>query len=180
MNQNILSLVKAMEFASKKHSMQRRKGAQAEPYINHPVEVANFLAEATQGEDSILLIAALLHDTIEDCNVSHTELELEFGSEVADLVSEVTDDKSLEKSERKRLQVVNASHKSPRAKMIKIADKTSNLLAILLSPPAGWDLDRKQEYFNWAESVIAGCRGINKHLEAKFDEALARLNELSK
>jgi (p)ppGpp synthase/HD superfamily hydrolase len=178
MNEVILKIAKAFDFAAQKHSAQRRKGEHAEPYINHPAEVARLLAEATGGEDPNLIMAGMLHDTVEDCGVSHADLVREFGSDVAELVREVTDDKSLTKDERKRKQVENAPHKSRRAQMVKIADKISNLRAILESPPSDWALTRKQEYFDWAASVVAGCRGSNASLEAQFDALLARKGNL--
>jgi len=174
MSQSIVHLMRALDFAARKHRDQRRKGAASEPYINHVAEVAHLVAEATAGGDSMAVLGALLHDTIEDTKTTREELAREFGPEVAALVVEITDDKSLPKAERKRLQVENAPHKSPRAKLIKIADKTSNLGAILSSPPVDWDLTRKREYFEWAARVVAGCRGVNRALEARFDEAHRR------
>jgi (p)ppGpp synthase/HD superfamily hydrolase len=167
----VLLIARALDFAARKHVDQRRKGEAEEPYINHLAEVANLLAEATGGEDAVLVAAGLLHDTIEDVGVTHAELAQAFGPEVADLVREVTADKSLPKQERKRLQVEHAPHKSGRARQLKIADKTSNLRAIRNSPPKDWDEERKREYFDWARRVVDGCRGVNAKLEATFDEA---------
>ena len=127
---------------------------------------------------SNLVIAAYLHDTIEDCKVPYETLFAEFGKDVADLVREVSDDKDLSKAERKRLQIEHACHASPRAKHLKLADKISNLNAILASPPADWNPERKREYFEWAAKVVAGCRGVNPWLEARFDAAYARRAEL--
>lgn len=168
-----MALSRALEFAARKHSTQRRKGEAGEPYVNHLAEVARLVAEATGGKDTVAVLAALLHDAIEDTPTTREELEREFGREVADIVVEVTDDKSLPKTERKRLQVETAPHKSPRARLIKIADKTSNLRSIAGSPPVGWDLKRQREYFDWAARVVAGCRGTNATLEKWFDEAHA-------
>ena len=162
-------ILRAAAYAAQKHSAQRRKGAGQEPYVNHVLEVADRLARATQGNDLVLILGGLLHDTVEDCGVTPDELTERFGADVSALVLEVTDDKSLEKAERKRHQIVNAPHKSDRAKMLKLADKSSNLNAILTSPPANWPKERKQEYFAWAKAVIAGCRGVNPALEAEFD-----------
>ncbi|MEJ7601242.1 MAG: HD domain-containing protein [Kofleriaceae bacterium] len=171
MSLTVVDLVRAADFAARKHVAQRRKGAGAEPYINHPLEVARMLAEATDGQDIVLLMGAILHDTVEDTDATRDEIEREFGAEVADLVAEVTDDKSLEKAVRKQRQVDHTPHKSARAKQIKLADKTSNLRALGVSPPADWDHARKQQYFEWAGRVAAGCRGVNGKLEAAFDEA---------
>jgi GTP diphosphokinase / guanosine-3',5'-bis(diphosphate) 3'-diphosphatase len=128
-----------------------RKGARAEPYVNHLVEVARLLADATSGDDPALVAAGLLHDTLEDTCTTFEELEREFGADVAGLVQEVTDNKNLKKEERKRLQIETAGKKSPRARLIKIADKTSNLRSILSSPPTDWSTRRKREYFDWAK-----------------------------
>ena len=129
------------------------------------------LAEATEGRDTTLIIAGLLHDSIEDQEVQHEELVHLFSKEVADIVLEVTDDMTISKPERKQLQVAYAPYKSPRAKMLRIADKTSNLNSILTSPPAHWDRPRRREYFEWAKRVVDGCRGVNPHLDALFNEA---------
>lgn len=174
MNEKVLLITRALDFAARKHVDQRRKGLAAEPYINHLAEVARLLAEATDGADANLVAAGLLHDTIEDQGVRYEELVEAFDQDVADLVREVTDDKTLEKAERKRLQVEHAPHKSERARMLKIADKTSNLRAIRNSPPADWSEERKREYFDWAGRVVAGCRGVSAYLEAEFDAAWQR------
>ena len=173
MTNAVLHLTKALDFAARKHIDQRRKGEREEPYINHLAEVARLLADATDGDDLDLVLAGLLHDTVEDTKTTHDELVSEFGAVVADLVSEVTDDKSLEKAVRKRRQVETAPDKSDRAKMIKIADKTSNLRSIAASPPKDWSTERQREYFEWAREVVAGCRGVNDTLEEWFDEAYA-------
>lgn len=162
----------AADFAARAHTTQRRKGAAAEPYVNHVIEVADLLAEAGGADDAVLLCGGLLHDTLEDTPTTWEDLETRFGAPVADLVGEVTDDKSLPWAERKRLQVETVADKSPRARMIKLADKTSNVRSIAHSPPEGWGLDRMHRYLEWSEQVIAGCRGLNSALEAGFDAAL--------
>jgi GTP diphosphokinase / guanosine-3',5'-bis(diphosphate) 3'-diphosphatase len=167
-------LLQAARFAAEKHARQRRKNAAADPYINHPIEVAEHLAQVGGITDETILIAALLHDTIEDTATTEEELAERFGAAVAGLVRECTDDKRLAKLERKRLQIVHAPHKSAGAKQIKLADKTCNLRALLRDPPADWPLARRREYFEWAEQVVAGLLGVN----APLDECvLAVLNE---
>jgi (p)ppGpp synthase/HD superfamily hydrolase len=166
---DLVLLTRVIDFAAVKHRGQRRKGAAGEPYFNHLAEVAFLVAYATQGRDPIAVLGALLHDTIEDTETTADELEAEFGAEVARLVAEVTDDKRLPKAERKRLQVETAPHKSDRAKLIKIADKISNLRGIANSPPIDWDLARQREYFEWAARVVDGCRGVISWLETIFD-----------
>lgn len=172
-NTPLADLARAFDFAARRHVHQRRKGEAAEPYVNHLAEVAALLAEATSGKDPVLLVASLLHDAIEDQDVTRDEIALAFGAEVAELVVEVTDDKSLPKVERKRLQVESTPKKTERAKLLKLADKTSNLRAIAKSPPS-WPLQRQREYIDWAERVVAGCRGVNPILERAFDEAAAQ------
>ena len=168
------NLLKALEFAAEKHRDQRRKGVEASPYINHPIQVAEVLATFGNVDDLTTLLAAILHDTIEDTDTTKADLEDLFGSDVAEVVSEVTDDKSLPKQERKRLQVEHTPHLSDRAKQIKIADKTCNVRDIGARPPADWDEARRKEYFDWADAVVAGCRGVNKGLEDYFDECIAK------
>jgi (p)ppGpp synthase/HD superfamily hydrolase len=170
--ESVLLVARAADFAARSHVKQRRKGAAREPYINHLAEVALLLTEATDGTDAELVAAGWLHDTLEDTETEREELEARFGSAVATIVAEVTDDKSLPKHERKRLQIETTPSKSRQARMLKIADKTSNLRAMALSPPMGWDLERRDEYINWAEAVVAGCRGLNTQLEGDFDDAV--------
>ncbi len=167
-------MTRAVDFAARKHVHQRRKGETAEPYINHLADVARLLAAATDGKDTVLVVAGLLHDTLEDTETGYDELVAEFGAEVAALVAEVTDDTSLPKAERKQHQVTHASGKSARAKMLKLADKTSNLHSILSSPPVDWSQERKREYFGWARDVVGGYRGVNEYLEEEFDRVWRR------
>jgi (p)ppGpp synthase/HD superfamily hydrolase len=167
-------LARAFHYACKCHAGQKRKGAAGEPYVNHLADVARRVAEATGGADTNLIAAALLHDTIEDVGVSREDLVIAFGEDVAALVVEVTDDTSLEKAERKQLQVVHAPNKSRRAKMLKLADKASNVRAMVASPP-DWPDQRKREYADWAEAVAEGLRGANETLEIELDAAIVAL-----
>lgn len=173
MASDVEKLARAAAFAAEKHTGQVRKGDAGEPYVNHVIEVAEMLARASGGRDIELVIGGLLHDTIEDTGATHAEVAAIFGVVVADLVAEVTDDKSLPKAERKRLQVLHAAHKSSRARQLKLADKTSNLRALASSPPSDWPLARQREYVDWARSVAAGLRGANAWLEEQFDQAAA-------
>ena len=173
---SIQSILNAANFAAGKHAPQKRKGAAAEPYINHLIEVAHLVSSGLTEPDTNLIIAALLHDVIEDCDVTKDELTKRFGSDVANLVMEVTDDKSLPKRERKRLQVVNASKISARAQVIKLADKISNVRSILSSPPADWSLERQREYLEWAGQVVNNLSVPNPVLKAEFDNTYTRFN----
>jgi guanosine-3',5'-bis(diphosphate) 3'-pyrophosphohydrolase len=173
-NNQLDAILSAAHFAAEKHANQKRKGKAGEPYINHLLEVAQLISGAIPEPDTNLVIAALLHDVIEDAGVTKEELVERFGSDVANLVAEVTDDESLPKVERKRLQVENAPKKSIRAQQIKLADKISNLRAILASPPADRGFQRKKEYFEWAKRVVDGLNAPNPLLKAEFDETLER------
>lgn len=164
-------VLKAAERAAHWHSAQRRKGTAREPYINHLLEVARLVAEATDGHDPELVVAALLHDAVEDQDVTRAAIALEFGEDVAALVMEVTDDKTLPKAQRKRLQIEHAAEKSPRAAILKLADKTSNLATLAVSPPANWDTSRRLEYVQWAREVVAGLRVDNPFLLERFADA---------
>jgi guanosine-3',5'-bis(diphosphate) 3'-pyrophosphohydrolase len=163
----------AFAFAADKHRGQVRKDAARTPYIEHPLAVAHLLAEAAI-DDLTIVQAALLHDTMEDTQTSRTELEQAFGLEVAGLVAELTDDKSLPKAERKRLQRAHAGHKSPRAAILKVADKTCNLRDLHDAPPHDWPLSRKQEYFDWARAVVDALPPVPQRLRDLFDEAYAK------
>src|SRR3954468_20331730 len=164
-------LLKALAFAAHKHRDQRRKDAEASPYINHPIALADVLVNEGGVTDFEVLCAALLHDTVEDTATTHEELVDAFGSRIARIVAEVTDDKDLPKEERKRLQIEHAPHLSREAKLVKLADKLCNLRDVSERPPAKWDLARRREYFDWAAQVVDGLRGVHPRLEAAFDAA---------
>jgi guanosine-3',5'-bis(diphosphate) 3'-pyrophosphohydrolase len=167
-------LFDALAFAAHKHRAQRRKDIEASPYINHPIALADVLANAGGVEDPVTLCAALLHDTIEDTETSYEELREKFGKAIADVVMEVTDDKTLDKAARKALQVAHAHKLSQSARLVKLADKICNLRDMASSPPATWPLERKQEYYEWAKRVIDGLRGAHPGLERLFDQEYAR------
>jgi GTP diphosphokinase / guanosine-3',5'-bis(diphosphate) 3'-diphosphatase len=172
-NSSLPLVIDAVAFAADKHRDQRRKDHHASPYINHPIALAHVLAFEAKVHDEQVLIAAILHDTLEDTNTTIEELTVRFGPSVAQLVVEVSDDKSLPKLRRKALQIEHASHLSDPAKLVKLADKICNLRDVATNPPQGWDLARRREYFDWAKQVIDGLRGVRPQLEALFDAAYA-------
>lgn len=169
-------MMTALAFAADKHKNQRRKDADASPYINHPIALANLLLNEAGIEDQRVLTAAILHDTIADTDTTKQELVRHFGKDVADIVLEVTDDKTLPKADRKRLQIEHAAHISRRAKLVKLADKICNLRDISGSPPTGWSAQRKREYFDWAKEVVDRLRGVHPGLEHLFDKAYEARN----
>lgn len=171
-------LLKALRFSAEKHRDQRRKDSTQSPYINHPIQVAELLWDVGGVRDPATLIAAVLHDTIEDTDATAEEIEALFGAEVAALVLEVSDDRSLPQAVRKQLQVDNAAHKSFKAKLIKLADKACNLADITHSPPPDWSPQRRRDYVLWGERVVAGLRGASPALEAEYDSRLAEAKRL--
>jgi guanosine-3',5'-bis(diphosphate) 3'-pyrophosphohydrolase len=171
-------VLKATEFAAHKHRTQRRKDANASPYINHPIALARVLRVDGGVDDPAVIAAALLHDTIEDTDTTHAELRAAFGARIAALVAEVTDDRNLSKAERKRIQLDCAASVSKDAQQLKIADKLCNLRDILSSPPTNWPLFRKRQYFDWAKAVVDQVRESNPGLAAKFDAAYAQRSRL--
>jgi guanosine-3',5'-bis(diphosphate) 3'-pyrophosphohydrolase len=171
MEQRYAELLTAISFAAAKHRNQRRKDADGTPYINHPLQLAQLLATEGGVDDVETLIAAVLHDTVEDTETTHAELVENFGRKVADIVAEVTDDKSLLKAQRKLAQIEHAPLMSVAAALVKLADKTCNLRDVALQPPADWPLARRQEYFDWARAVVDGLPPVSKRMRAAFDAA---------
>jgi GTP diphosphokinase / guanosine-3',5'-bis(diphosphate) 3'-diphosphatase len=172
-NLSMQLFIDAVAFAATKHRMQRRKDVEASPYINHPIALAHVLAFEAKVSDEHVLIASILHDTLEDTETSFEELRERFGLPIAETVAEVTDDKTLSKLRRKALQIEHAPHLSKHAKLVKLADKICNLRDVASSPPKDWPLQRRREYFDWAKQVVDGLRGVHPRLEAIFDEAYA-------
>ena len=173
MQAGICQLIKAMAFAAHKHRDQRRKDVDASPYINHPIALADVLANEAGVDDVEVIAGALLHDTIEDTETTAEELREIFGEEICRIVLDVTDDKRLGKAERKRRQVEHAAHACHKARLVKLADKICNLRDISRTPPVDWSTERKQEYFDWAKEVVDRIRGTHATLERLFDEAYA-------
>jgi (p)ppGpp synthase/HD superfamily hydrolase len=166
----LVSVLRAADTAARRHAHQRRKGVAQEPYINHLLEVAKLVAEATGGAEPDPVIAALLHDAIEDQGVKAETIASQFGERVAEIVMEMTDDKSLPKDVRKRQQIENAPKISREAKLVKLADKISNVRTISAAPPPDWSVERRLEYIEWARQVVAGLRGTSASLEQQFDD----------
>jgi guanosine-3',5'-bis(diphosphate) 3'-pyrophosphohydrolase len=169
---DLQEFLRSAAFAAGKHRLQKRKDADASPYINHPIEVAAILAGDGGVTDAVTLAAAVLHDTLEDTETTPGELAREFGPAIRDLVQEVTDDPRLPKAARKAVQAAGAPRLSPRAKLIRIADKIANVRDVAHHPPAHWDVLRRREYLDWTEQVVAGCRGVSAALEMLYDRVL--------
>ncbi|MDQ2666642.1 MAG: HD domain-containing protein [Gemmatimonadota bacterium] len=172
-------IFRALEFAAEKHKLGRRKGGRDIPYINHPIAVARLLATVGGVTDPDVLAAAFLHDTVEDTDTTPAELVEHFGSEIAGLVAEVTDDPRLASAERKLTQEREAASKSPRAKLIRLSDKTCNVHDITFNPPPDWSVERRMEYFNWAERVVGKLRGVHPVMESFFDATVAKARRVT-
>ncbi|KAI5698014.1 hypothetical protein M8J76_009743 [Diaphorina citri] len=170
----IMNIVKATDFASHKHHFQRRKDPEGTPYIEHPVAVAHILTHLGKVSNPVVIISALLHDTVEDTDTTFEEIEREFGPRVRSVVEELTDNKHMTRDERKRCQILHAPHSSHEAKLVKLADKLHNLRDIERSLPVNWTEERKTQYFNWARDVVQGLRGTNAPIEAELDALFAK------
>lgn len=165
-------IIKCVNFCAIKHRFQKRKDPEGTPYINHPIGVANILVEEGGVTDSDVIMAALLHDTVEDTDTTLDEVEEHFGTKIRGIVGEVTDDKSLPKETRKLLQIKHASVSSFEAKLVKLADKLYNVRDLQRATPVGWSEQRVQEYYIWASQVIEGLRGTNEPIENELDKIL--------
>ena len=169
---SLTKLVDATYFAALKHTNQRRKNAANDPYINHPIHVVDLLCKAGI-EDVDILCAGVLHDTVEDTNATLEEIELRFGARVAQMVADVTDDKSLPKQVRKQKQIEHVLVASEGAKLVKLADKYSHLSDLMSNPPSAWSPDEIQGYAYWCLAVVKQIRGLNAWFDYKFDQLFA-------
>ncbi len=164
---------RAADFAACAHVDQHRKGPALEPYVNHLAEIAVMLSVATDGLDQVLVAAGWLHDTVEDTDVTLADLEHHFGPEVAGVVAEVTDDKSLSRDERKRRSAMTIASKSRRAQFLKVADQASNIRALVTTPPVGWTMKRLVSYVDWGVAIVDRVSQRNPQLEGYFWSAVA-------
>lgn len=166
-------IIRALDYAARQHTAQRRKDAAQTPYINHPIELIKVLAVEAGITDPVVLTAAILHDTVEDTATEERDLRRLFGDRITDIVMEVTDDTMLRTDVRKRLQVEHAPKKTNEAAMVKFADKISNLRDVASSPPPSWSLDRRRDYFEWAKAVVDRLPPVSAKLRKLFDDAYA-------
>lgn len=174
-------VIDALGYAAEQHRDQRSKGAEATPYINHPLTLLRILSVEGGIDDPEVPVAAALHDVIEDCSGRQqehreqhcSEIRECFGADMLALVDTLTDDKALPTPQRKRQQVAHAAHIPQQAKLVKLADKTANLRDIARCPPQHWEPERVAAYFDWAQSVAVRMHGTHMALEALFVNALA-------
>jgi guanosine-3',5'-bis(diphosphate) 3'-pyrophosphohydrolase len=175
-----MALLPAIDFAARKHIHQRRKNPEAAPKNNHPIGVAMLLQEIGGITEEDVLVAAVLHDTVEDTKTTLDEIEANFGAKVRSIVAEVTDNKADSKLKRKLDQVANAPHKSHEAKLVKMADKLYNLGDLQRSPPAGWSTTVVLGYFAWAYEVYMGLiqapRTVGPYERAEWDDHRRGIN----
>jgi guanosine-3',5'-bis(diphosphate) 3'-pyrophosphohydrolase len=170
---NMTLMLRAVSYAAWAHRDQRRKDKSSTPYINHPIGVAELIASVGLISDIDILRAAVLHDVVEDTPCTISDIRNHFGGFVGNIVEEVTDNKSLSKDERKRLQIEHAHDMSYPARVVKLADKLHNLTDLIMNPPPHWSEFRIQGYFVWAHKVIEGLRGTNVHLEKALDSVFS-------
>jgi len=175
-HKDVVRILEAVSFAAEKHQFQKRKNEDATPYIIHPIGVAHLLMTIGNVRDPDIIIGALLHDSVEDTQTTFEEIGTKFGRRIEGFVRELTDDKSLSKGERKRLQIEHATGKSAGAAQIKLADKLYNLTDLKNSPPKGWDKDRINAYFRWAKDVVDRLPWVNKPLKDAVDKKLQESN----
>lgn len=174
---DVARIIIATDFATYAHRMQKRKGALAEPYIGHPIDVMKRLSQCGVTDVDVLM-AGLCHDVIEDCDVTPQQLEEVIGARATSMVMECTDDKSLDKVTRKRLQLSHAYGASEGARHIKIADKTSNTASMALDPPIGWSAARIKGTMQWHTAVVLESSRktyeypSTKQLKAQFFDVL--------
>ncbi|MEM1005132.1 MAG: HD domain-containing protein [Pseudomonadota bacterium] len=169
----MLIVIKALDFSAQKHRKQRRKDSEGSPYINHPIALMRVIAEEAGLTDPNLLAVAALHDTIEDTATTLEELEQVFGPEIANMVFELSDNKSLPKAERKKRQIDYASKISQGGAIVLLADKICNLRDLAQVPPVDWSLQRKRDFFDWAKQVVDNLPSSNEKLETLFEDAYA-------
>lgn len=172
-------ILEALTFAAEQHKYQRRAGFEPLPYINHILKVTDALVNIGHEKDTALILSAILHDVVEDTNISFAEITEKFGHQVRSVVEELTDDMSLSYAERKRLQVQQAHQLSLPARKIRIADKASNLEDIF-TYELDWPIEKKMAYLENAIQVVEKIRGSNDALEKWFDEIVNRIKNNSK
>lgn len=166
-------LLHAIRFAAEAHRDDRRKGAVAAPYINHPIAVAEQLASAGFAQDTALLMAAVLHDVVEDTDTTETELAATFGPRVAGIVMEVTDDKGLRRRERREAVVHHIARRSREARLVKLSDLIANVYDVIHHPPH-WSCEQKAEYLDWCEDVVRALQGTHGRLERRLHDLIAQ------
>lgn len=171
--ENLSKLLNAINYAIKNHGLQTRKSDETTPYVTHCISVASYLTSIAGITDIEVIMAAVLHDVVEDTDAKYKEIECLFGKRVASIVAQVSDDRLLSKVERKKLQVRNAPTKCYEAKLVKLADKLHNLSDLLQNPPHGWSPDIIRGYFVWSHAVVAGLRGTNSPLEEELDKVFS-------
>ena len=167
-NQLLYTMMRAIEFATDAHKAQKRK-ASGEPYIIHPIRVLRILTEAGITDDTVL-IAAVLHDVVEDTSVTLDEITRVFGKRVSNFVFEVTNNPDLSKVDKKKAQVTKASNMSSGAKLIKMADMIDNLSDLLVAPPPDWTKERVKGYFVWKYVIFSSLRGVNSYLVNELEK----------
>jgi (p)ppGpp synthase/HD superfamily hydrolase len=166
-------ILKGVEFAMQKHQFQERKNSKKTPYVIHPIGVADHIMRVGKVYDADVIIAALMHDTINEGLATKEELTKNFGKAVASYVEEVTDDQAIPVKERKKKQIIQALHQSKGASLIKLSDKWHNLNTLMKDPPSGWNREKMDLYFQWAQAVAENLPEVNAPLKESLHETIA-------
>ena len=182
--ESLSNIFEALEFTAVKHQYLRRGGYDLLPYINHLIKVANLIQQVGLGENTNLMLVAVLHDVVEDTETTPEEIVEKFGPEVGTAVSELSDDMALSYDERKKRQVQNAKDLSDLARVIRIADKICNIRDIM-EYPLDWSLEKKLRYVKNSIEIVDQIKGTNSQLELILEReaAMARQeieNQLNK
>lgn len=165
-------ICRTVAFAAEKHKGQKRKNKEKTHYISHPLGVTYNLMHYGDVRDVALITASLLHDMLNQQGCSYSELEKEFGKQVADYVKEVTDDKSPSRAALRRAQLIKAPNISQGAAQIKLADYLYNVGDLLHSPPETWNQGRIDRYYQWIQTLLDRLPPANEKLKGAVQQAI--------
>lgn len=160
----------ALSFAAQRHRDAPRPGA--DPCLAHPIAVADAIVSIGGVTDAVVLCAALLHDVVNNTETPPQLLMDRFGREIADVVLDISDDRSLPEVQRRRVQVAYAPNLSGRARLVRLADMLCRLRRLAAVPRA----ERAAEVA-WVAQMVAGLGGMNTALETAADAALLALHD---
>ncbi len=168
--------IRCASFAAECHKHQTRK-SDGGSYITHPLGVAKFIMEAGCDTPEVIM-AAMVHDVAEDTKYTINDIEKELGPVIANIVSEVSDNKDMDKISRKKKQIAHCTEISKAAQIVKLGDKYHNLADMKQNmPPKGWSVERVQGYFLWALTIVDKIKGANETLaNAIFDLSKGTFN----
>lgn len=177
---DVEKLLTALEFSAQYHSGQYRDGEDKIPYIIHPIGVCILVWESGTGATTDMLIAALLHDTLEDTDATAEEIENLFGPHVLRLVLDLTTDPKLSSKEAKQHQLDHAPYMHEQAKVVKLCDRLYNITDLLNSPPPTWSQEGKDAYIAHTEKLVKALEGAAPFIENEIANIVAAYKSLQK